>query len=93
MVEHDGVARPGGIQRPGATRRVRPWLRATGWRTRQHGEEVARCLAAALLWPAAAWLVRAEEGRSKESSGSDGVPARVSHGERDAEERKREASE
>ena len=49
--------------------------------------------AAALLWPAAAWLVRAEEGRSKESSGSDGVPARVSHGERDAEERKREASE
>ena len=46
--------------------------------------------AVALLWPAAAWLVRAEEGRSKESSGSDGVPAHISHGERDAEERKRE---
>ena len=45
------------------------------------------------VWLAAAWLVRAEEGRSKESSGSDGVPARVSHGERDTEERKREASE
>ena len=49
--------------------------------------------AAALLWPAAAWLVRAEEGRSKESSDGDGAPAHVSHGERDTEERKREVSE
>ena len=49
--------------------------------------------AAALLWPAAAWLVRAEEGRSKKSSGGDGALARVCHDERDIEERKREASE
>ena len=49
--------------------------------------------AAALLWPAAAWLVRAEEGRSKKSSGGDGAPARVCHGERETEERKRETSE
>ena len=45
------------------------------------------------VWLAAAWLVRAEEGRSKESSGGDGALARVCHDERDIEERKREASE
>ena len=49
--------------------------------------------AAALLWPAAAWLVQVEEGRSKESSSGDGAPARLYHGERDTEERKRETSE
>ena len=49
--------------------------------------------AAALLWPAVAWLVRAEEGQSKESSGGEGALAHISHGERDAEERKREAIE
>ena len=42
---------------------------------------------------AVARLVRSEEGRRKESSGGDGAPAHVSHGERDTEERKRETSE
>ena len=49
--------------------------------------------AVALLWPAAAWLVRAKEGRSKKSSSGDGAPARVCHGERNTEEIKREMSE
>ena len=46
--------------------------------------------AAALLWPAAAWLVWAEEGWSKESSRGDGAPARVCHGERDRREKERD---
>ena len=42
---------------------------------------------------AVARLVRAEEGQSKESSDSDGPPARFYHGEQDIEDRMRDPAE